>query len=697
MGLEGNDSLYGGEGHDTLNGGSGDDYLEGGDYGSDTYVFQTGHGKDTIAEKAYEDKDADTLRFAGAKAADARFSREGRDLVINAYGSDSDRVSLRNYFYSDDYRRFHFQFGDQSLEMADIAKQAFEFSGSSSGDYIDGWVGNDTVHGLEGDDSISGREGDDTLNGGAGNDRLSGDDGNDTLSGDAGDDTLRGGTGDDTLNGGTGNDSLYGNEGKDTMNGGSGDDYMAGGDNGSDTYLFQAGHGKDTIAENAYKDKDADILRFEGAKAADARFSREGRDLVVNAYGSDSDRVSLRNYFDFYSDDYRRFHFQFDGQTLGMADIAKQAFEFSGSSSSDYIDGWVGNDTVHGLEGDDSISGREGDDTLNGGAGNDLLSGDEGNDTLNGDAGNDTLHGGTGDDTLSGGTGNDLLYGNEGKDTYLFQAGHGKDTIAEKAYEDKDADILRFEGAKAADARFSREGRDLVVNAYGSDSDRVSLRNYFDFYSDDYRRFHFQFDGQTLGMADIAKQAFEFSGSSSSDYIDGWVGNDTVHGLEGDDSISGHDGDDTLNGGAGDDTLRGGTGDDTLNGGTGNDSLYGNEGKDTYLFQAGHGKDTIAEKAYEDKDADILRFEGAKAADARFSREGRDLVVNAYGSDSDRVSLRNYFDFYSDDYRRFHFQFDGQTLGMADIAKQAFEFSGSSSSDYIDGWVGNDTVHGLEG
>ena len=667
-GGKGNDRLYGNygnDGKDTLNGGSGDDYMEGGDNGSDTYLFQAGHGKDTIADTAYKDKDADILRFEGAKAADARFSREGRDLVINAYGSDSDRVSLRNYFYSDDDRRFHFQFDGQTLGMADIAKQAFEFSSSASDDYyIRGWVGNDTIHGLDGDDSISGREGDDTLNGGAGNDLLSGDEGNDTLNGDAGNDTLHGGTGDDTLSGGTGNDLLYGNEGK-------------------DTYLFQAGHGKDTIAEKAYEDKDADILRFEGAKAADARFSREGRDLVVNAYGSDSDRVSLKYYF--YSDDYRRFHFQFDDKALEMADIAKNVFTVTGTDGNDAFEGWVTDDTMYGGAGSDSLSG---------GAGNDTLAGGDGNDSLYGGEGHDTLNGGSGDDYMEG--------GGYGSDTYLFQAGHGKDTIVEKAYEDKDADILRFEGAKAADARFSREGRDLVVNAYGSDSDRVSLRNYFDFYSDDYRRFHFQFGDQSLEMADIAKQAFEFSGSSSSDYIDGWVGNDTVHGLEGDDSISGREGDDTLNGGAGndflfgdegndtlngdagDDTLRDGTGDDTLNGGAGNDSLYGNEGKDTlnggsgddymeggdydsdtYLFQAGHGKDTIAEKAYEDKDADILRFAGAKAADARFSREGRDLVVNAYGSDSDRVSLKNYF--YSDNYSRYNFHFDDATFKAAEL------------------------------
>ena len=319
VGNKGNDSLYGYEGKDILDGGKGDDYMEGGDFGSDIYVFRAGHGKDTVAEKAYEDKDADTLRFEGAKAADARFSREGRDLVINAYGGSNDRVSLTNYFYSDDYRRFHFQFDGQTLGMADIAKQAFEFSGSASGDYIDGWVGNDTIHGLEGDDSISGRDGDDTLDGGAGNDRLFGENGNDTLNGGAGNDDLSGGDGDDHLNGGAGDDTLKGEAGHDTMNGGAGDDYMEGGDFGSDTYVFQAGHGKDTVAEKAYEDKDADILRFAGAKAADARFSREGSNLVVNAYGGSNDRVSLTNYF--YSDDYQRFDFHFDDATFKAAEL----------------------------------------------------------------------------------------------------------------------------------------------------------------------------------------------------------------------------------------------------------------------------------------------------------------------------------------------------------------------------------------
>ena len=115
-GGKGNDSLYGNEGKDTLNGGSGDDYLEGGDYGSDTYVFQAGHGKDLVAEIARGDEEADTLRFAGAKAADARFSREGSNLVVNAYGT-SDQVTLRRYFYNRPLSKLsYFKIADGSNE-----------------------------------------------------------------------------------------------------------------------------------------------------------------------------------------------------------------------------------------------------------------------------------------------------------------------------------------------------------------------------------------------------------------------------------------------------------------------------------------------------------------------------------------------------------------------------------------------------
>ena len=533
VGNKGNDSLYGYEGKDILDGGKGDDYMEGGDFGSDTYLFQAGHGKDFVAEIARGDEDADTLRFAGAKAGDVHFSREDQNLVINAYGN-TDRVTLRRYFYNDDYRHFHFQFDDKTLEMADIAKHAFTFAGTDGGDSLYGWVSNDTIHGGDGDDRISGYAGDDTLHGDAGNDSLRGGDGNDRLDGGTGDDTLEGEAGNDSLAGGEGNDQLYGGEGKDTLDGGRGDDYMEGGDYGSDTYVFQAGHGKDLVAEIARGDEDADTLRFAGAKAGDVHFSREGSNLVINAYGN-TDRVTLRRYF--YNDDYRHFHFQFDDKTLEAVDVAKNTFTVTGTDANDSINGWITNDTIQGGAGDDYLAGDGGDDHLDGGTGNDTLRGgsgnddlaggegddslrgDEGNDSLDGGTGADTLEGGAGNDSLAGGEGNDQLYGGEGKDTldggrgddymeggdygsdtYVFRAGHGKDLVAEIARGDEEADTLRFAGAKAADARFSREGSNLVVNAYGT-SDQVTLRRYF--YNDDYRHFHFQFDDATFKAAEL--------------------------------------------------------------------------------------------------------------------------------------------------------------------------------------------------
>ena len=156
---------------------------------------------------------------------------------------------------------------------------------------------------------------------------LTGDETNNTLTGSnrpdailglAGNDTLEGKAGNDYLNGGAGDDKLTGRAGHDTLDGGSGNDYMEGGGYESDTYLFRAGHGKDTVSDYAIEDKDADTLRFSGAKAADSRYRREGSHLIVNAYG-ENDAVTLNNYF--YGDNYQRYNFQFDDATFKAAEL----------------------------------------------------------------------------------------------------------------------------------------------------------------------------------------------------------------------------------------------------------------------------------------------------------------------------------------------------------------------------------------
>ena len=118
----GNDILRGQAGSDTLEGGAGDDTLEGGGFFSDTYVFYTGHGRDTVRDYAANDAQADTLRFVGTKAKNVVFSREGNDLVVKAYGRD-DQVTLKDYFASSNGDHYHFRFDDTTLGKADIIKQ----------------------------------------------------------------------------------------------------------------------------------------------------------------------------------------------------------------------------------------------------------------------------------------------------------------------------------------------------------------------------------------------------------------------------------------------------------------------------------------------------------------------------------------------------------------------------------------------
>ncbi len=109
-----------------------------------------------------------------------------------------------------------------------------------------------------------------------------------------------------------------------------------------------------------------------------------------------------------------------------------------GGLGNDTLQGGNGNDTLAGAEGNDQLRGEVGNDTLWGGLGNDtmlggigadLVDGGAGNDWLRGELGNDRLVGGDGNDTLHGGYGNDVLAGGAGADMFIFQDGHGADTI----------------------------------------------------------------------------------------------------------------------------------------------------------------------------------------------------------------------------------------------------------------------------
>ena len=463
-----------------------------------------------VSDYAYQADHTDTLRFNGAKFAEAVFTRSDNNLVIKAYGGE-DAVTVEGYFNGYSNRYYDFAFDDKTVTAKDMAGMKVEGVGSDGNENLYGWDTADVLDGGKGDDNLYGYNGDDLLKGGEGDDSLYGGEGADTLEGNAGNDYLSGEKGADILKGGEGNDELYGGEGSDILNGGAGDDRLNGGGSEADTYVFEKGHGRDVVSDYAYQADHTDTLRFNGAKFAEAVFTRSDNNLVIKAYGGE-DAVTVEGYFNGYSNRY--YDFAFDDKTVTAKDMAGMKVEGVGSDGNENLYGWDtadvldggkgddnlygynGDDLLKGGEGDDSLYGGEGADTLEGNAGNDYLSGEKGADILKGGEGNDELYGGEGSDILNGGAGDDRLYGGSNEaDTYVFEKGHGKDVVSDYGSLLEHTDTLLFENAVFSDAVFSRSGNDLVVKAYGGD-DQVSLQNYFS--SKNYQYAQFTFADKTV-------------------------------------------------------------------------------------------------------------------------------------------------------------------------------------------------------
>ncbi len=126
--------------------------------------------------------------------------------------------------------------------------------------------GADDLTGLIGRDILSGKAGDDILTGGDGHDTLRGGDDNDTLAGDNGHDTLKGGNGNDSITGGAGDDLLTG--GLD-----------------SDTFIFAAGDGTDTITDF----EECDYIGLSGGLSFGINVSQQGDSIIRHVSGDPSD------------------------------------------------------------------------------------------------------------------------------------------------------------------------------------------------------------------------------------------------------------------------------------------------------------------------------------------------------------------------------------------------------------------------
>ncbi|MFI3045116.1 calcium-binding protein [Pseudomonas coronafaciens] len=430
LGGAGDDMLDGGMGRDTLDGGAGNDSLYGGT-DNDTYLFQRGGGQDVIFDNDWTAGNIDTIKLAsGIASTDIKASRTGDNLELAIIGT-SDKITVRDWFYSAGSQVEQVQFADGTLW--DVATLKAMVKGVAS-------EGNDV---LQGDESVA-----DILNGLGGDDKLYGLSGNDTLNGGAGKDTLYGGAGADTLDGGAGNDSLYG-------------------DAGNDTYLFYRGAGQDWISDYDSTAGNLDVIKIaENLTPADIQLSRSTYDLYVGIAGA-TDKLTVSGWFSNSSSQVEQIQFS-DGTTWGADAITTMS---SGTASQ-------GDDVLYGKDAlADSLAGLDGNDELHGLGGNDILSGGSGNDQLYGDAGNDTLTGGAGNDRLSGGRGNDL---------YQFERGDGQDVI-DDFDPDANTDVLQFGADIAADQLwFSKNGWDLEVGVIGT-ADKVTVSNWSFWNSDSWK------------------------------------------------------------------------------------------------------------------------------------------------------------------------------------------------------------------
>ncbi|WP_226661415.1 calcium-binding protein [Microbulbifer aggregans] len=669
---DGTDTVYGGDGNDILSGGVGNDALYG-EQGSDTYIFNLGDGLDTILDRNQSGTDINILQFGpGITSNDLWVRRSGDDLVLY-HQNMQDRVTVRQYFEADglgEYALSHIRFDDGTeLDLAALKDRAIQ--PTEDDDTIYGFSSNDVLTGLAGNDNLYGQEGDDVIQGQDGDDRLFGEEGEDELQGGLGEDSLYGGADSDRLFGEEGNDVLYGGDGNDKLIGGLGNDHLEGGA-GNDDYYFTAGDGQDSINDSQGKI----TIYVSEIELEDVVFRRDGRNLDILFKQSETDKVTIRNYYPDLNG--------IAGRMIGFQQaVYGQSWDVSAAEINSKI--------LEATEQSDAIYGNVNDNNIDGLAGNDFLDGDKGDDELFGNAGNDQLLGGEGNDLLIGGAGDDALTGGEGSDTYQFGAGDGNDLIYNSDSMGTDAVVFAAEVLPAS-VSVSREADNLQLD-YGS-GDQVLVHNFFQnegasSYAIDEVRFA---DGTIWDRETLLDMAL--IGAEGDDNLIGYSTDDVLEGNGGADILNANAGNDHLSGGAGDDQLFGGAGNDILSGGTGSDILSGGDGDDIYRFARGDGLGNLSDSGGMDR----VEFVDIESSEVRVRREGANLVITLPGS-TDKLIFSN--------------QYDGELLTAAESSFESVSFSdgviwefaelmanaiaGSGEDDVIQGFSADEVIEALSG
>lgn len=375
--------------------------------GTDTYSYSLG---ERYLQTIWDYGGIDTLAITGSGKAvslnltPGTWSNVGTDILYS--DGDTNWTDSQTLYITP----------DTIIENATAADGDDTLRGNTAANTLRGEAGSDKLYGEDGADRLLGGAGADFLLGGAGGDTLSGGTGADISIGEAGNDALFAGAGD------TGNDTLVGSSGEDTLGGGTGNDFLIGGgaddgatanfvetngdssEDGSDV-LF-GGSGDDTLLGGGWDDdKGTDNGTYNDGEAIvtgtgnDQLWAGTGNDMVIASAGNDS---------------------------LG------------GGTGDDTLMAGAGNDVIYGGKGDgadtgtnDVIDAGAGNDQIFSSGGNDSVNGGDGNDNIFSGGGNDTVDGGAGADTLWGGGGNDSFIGGSGADLFVFEAGHGDDTITD--------------------------------------------------------------------------------------------------------------------------------------------------------------------------------------------------------------------------------------------------------------------------
>ncbi len=621
FGLAGNDTLNGSGGNDILHGDDGNDVLNGGD-GNDTLVGGAG---------------GDTLN-GGAGTDSAIWNADSTGFVIYRPSTSYIRVvdtnsgSIATYVHDTIYNDVEYiVFNDITIDLTTTTfvnggagwGTALPIYGTSSGEGINAFAGNDLIYAGDGNDTVNashgnntvyGEGGADIITGGLGVDTFYGGDAGDTLNGMEGNDVLDGGIGNDVLNGGDGNDTLVGGAGGDTLNGEGGNDTL---DGGAGNDIYTGGAGTDTVYLNVdsagfvvYRDHPGYLKVRDTHDQTGATYEMVYNDIENLVFNDVTLNLTTMTFMTLGAGwgTAMPYYGTSSGETITGTAVADEIYAGDGT---DTVTSGYGNDTVYGEGGNDTINGGYGTDTLYGGAGvdtlsgnddNDSLYGNDGNDLLYGEGGNDILYGHDGNDALDGGGGDDTLYGGAGNDTYTGSTGVDTvylnvDSAGFVVYRDHPNYLKVRDTHDQTGATYEMVYNDIENLVFNDVTLNLTTMTFMTLGAGwgTAMPYYGTSSGETIAGTAVDDEIYAGSGN---DTINAGHGNDVVYGEAGTDSLNGEFGNDTLYGGDANDTLNGNEGNDVLYGGAGVDSMTGSTGADTFVFESASAFsniDTIAD------------------------------------------------------------------------------------------------------